>query len=361
MQSGIGRVRHMHRVIHGDSVEAGAQFILDAHAHVGVVAIAREVDEHGCVPSIVVGAHEDLHLPSLIKMDDRGRELDELIGVHREELIAREGLDQLAQITSSMRIRRDFHRVEHPQIPRPQHRNGGDALGIRGSCVQAKESTLADHCARRVKELDAHVVEVAGAMHGHPAQQRGALAGVINRPAGIARGLKLGRKLLCPGLHERPVGDRGTDIAQCASQMVCCLAIVVPEVVALHLNLDPGLNRGARRARVIGLDVEDLEQATIFITTHHQLRVQDQSRISSFDLQRPGQGVHKEGHVIDHDGRQRNLRALKVMHLDIGPTVRTLLGRCRELVELAHEHGGSQAADVIPGDVPEDLARQNLL
>ena len=98
-------------------------------------------------------------------MDDCSGELHQLLGVHCEELIARQSLNQLSKIARSMRVRRDIHRVEHPHIPCAQYGDRSDALGVRRSGIEPKEASLANNHTSGIKKLHSDVVQVSGAMH----------------------------------------------------------------------------------------------------------------------------------------------------------------------------------------------------
>ena len=68
--------------------------------------------------------------------------------------------------------------------------------------------------------------------------------------------------------------------------MISRLPIVITQIVALHLNLNPRLDCGANWSRVIGLDVKDLDQPAVGVAANHQLGMQDQSWIAAFNLKR---------------------------------------------------------------------------
>ena len=209
-----------------------AQDLADPHAVGGVEAVAREEDQARDEALVAVAAQEQPHALALAEVEDAARDLVELVRAHLEQLVAREGVDDLGERLVVVAAGRERRRARAP--PRPC----GAASGCRGGTlavgerrVEAEEAALADDVAVGVEALDADVVEVARPVHGRArvglgqdqqvrlaartrARAGGSLANAVETCAGAAAQQAepgaLDRARSVPRRRARTRGSRGT-------------------------------------------------------------------------------------------------------------------------------------------------------
>ena len=133
--------------------------------HVGVVAVARDVDQAGHEAAEVVLADEQLGAAPLLQLGHRHRGLVELLGARLEQLVARVALEHLDEVLAGVAVRCHAGAVEHRLHLLGDQRHPHHRLGVGGGGVEAEEPSLADDLTVVVL-LDADVVEVRDAVHG---------------------------------------------------------------------------------------------------------------------------------------------------------------------------------------------------
>ena len=173
---------------------------------VGVVAVARQVDEHRDVAAVGVASDEEPQLAALARVHGLLGHRGQLVDRGVEELVARIGLEGVHQRLAVVAQRREPDALEHGGGALAQQRDPGQRLGVGRAGVEAEEATLADHLAV-LELLDADVVEVRRAVHGRAGvglgEHQHASSRAPSRPPPQAAGR---RSAPCPG---RRAGCRG--------------------------------------------------------------------------------------------------------------------------------------------------------
>ncbi len=162
----------------GGEVDAGAaQFLLEdvdqAQPYAGGVAVARQVDQRREVAPVLVLAQVQPQPAALLEVQHAGDDGLELVHARLEQLVARVGLQDLEQVAAVVAVRGEARGVQHLGDLAADDRHPAYGLGVRGRGEQAEEAALADDVALGVELLDAHVVEVRGAVHGGTAVRLG--------------------------------------------------------------------------------------------------------------------------------------------------------------------------------------------
>ncbi|CAB4691363.1 unannotated protein [freshwater metagenome] len=170
-----------HGELHGGGTEPLGEDLAEALAHAGVVAVAREIDEHRDVAPVAVGTDDRAHRAALAGVHRRLGHRTELVDVGVEELVARVALEGVHQRSSGVRAGVVAARAQHRGSALAQQRDPGQRLGVRRRGEEPEEAALAGHLAVGAEGLDAHVVEVRRAVHGRAGvglgqDQQGALA-----------------------------------------------------------------------------------------------------------------------------------------------------------------------------------------
>jgi hypothetical protein len=178
------------------------QHRLHARAHVGVVVLARHVDQAGRKAAVDVAVQEQPRALALAQPQDAGGDAVQVVDTDLEQLVARKLLEDGDQGLGRVAARQETGARRHGGDLAPQQRDVDrlGAVGHRGE--QAQEAAFADDLATLVEALDADVVEMAGPVH------RGARVGLGQhqhmRLAGLCahlgrQGRKRGRSRLGAG------------------------------------------------------------------------------------------------------------------------------------------------------------------
>ncbi len=138
----------------------------DAFAYLGVVAVARHVDQAGIETLVGIAAREQAHAPALVEIDDAAHAGDQFRGRHLEQFVAREVLDDVHHGLGVVALRRQVEVLDHRIELAPQQRDLGRRRVIRARGPQAEKTMLAVDAAGGIEGLDAHVVEITRAVHG---------------------------------------------------------------------------------------------------------------------------------------------------------------------------------------------------
>ena len=154
--------------LHGLAAEAVLEDRREPLADVGVVAVARQVDQHGDVAAVGVAADEHPQLPPLPGVHHRLGDRGQLVDGRVEQLVARVVLERVHQRLAGVAARVEPDPAQHLGGLLAQQRDPGERLGVGRAGEQAEEPALADHLAVLVERLHADVVEVGRAVDGGP-------------------------------------------------------------------------------------------------------------------------------------------------------------------------------------------------
>ena len=243
-QRGIG---DLHLRLDMRRAEARANDAFDALAHLGVVAVARHVHQAGIETFVAVAAHEQPDAAAFVQIDDAAHDGDELGRRRLEQLVAREGLDDVDHRLGVVALRRQAEMFDHRVELAPQQRNvrRRRVIGARGP--QAEEAMFTGDIAGGIEGLDADVIDVAGAMH---------------RRGGVRLGehQQVGRARLAPQVSGQHDGRRGFAPAAgaqdaepavgVAHQRVARAAAFQPVVAIAQEDEVPVVHPGEQRARL---------------------------------------------------------------------------------------------------------------
>ena len=166
VQPGQHRLRHPGRVPHRRAPEGLHQHVLNDQADRGGVAVAGQVDQARHVAPEGVVADEEPGAAPLLQLQHPQADPGERLHVGGEQLVARVGLQDAQQVLAGVAAGAEAAGREHRGHLAVDHGHRGDALGVRRGAEQAEEAPLPHHLTGPVVDLDAHVVQVGGAVHG---------------------------------------------------------------------------------------------------------------------------------------------------------------------------------------------------
>ena len=155
------RIRHVVVDRGVSAVERLLQNLLRSLLEIGGVAIARNEDEAGdeSLEHVFAGEERDA-LPFLQQQDSPG-DLEEVSVGDLEELVAREGLQDLHQCFSVVTARIETGAIDRPLRFQPEHGDLAHAPAVRSRREETQEAILGDQVPLIVVALD------ADAIHGH--------------------------------------------------------------------------------------------------------------------------------------------------------------------------------------------------
>jgi hypothetical protein len=161
-QHGVGE---LHGEFGAGAVQVALEDLLDLHPRVGVVALARQVDEARIEAAVEVAAHEDAGLAPVAEAQHAERGFEERVLVDLQQLVARVVLQHREQVLVHVARRAESRALDHARdlAPEQRHLVGIGMVGRRG--VKADEAALPHDLAGVVELLQADVVEVARAVH----------------------------------------------------------------------------------------------------------------------------------------------------------------------------------------------------
>jgi hypothetical protein len=160
------RLGDLHLRLERLAAELLEQDRLDALAGLGVVAVARHVQQAGEEALVRIAAQQQAHAAPLVQVDDPAERLHEFRHRRLEQFVARVRLEHVHQGLAVVAHRRNAEMVDHALHLVPQQRDRARARAVGGRREQADEPLLARDLAARVAGLHADVVEVRGAVHG---------------------------------------------------------------------------------------------------------------------------------------------------------------------------------------------------
>ena len=176
-------------------------------ADAGVVAVARQVDEHRDVAGVGVLADEHPHRAALPRVHRGLGHRRQLVDRRVQQLVARVGLQGVHQGLAGMAARVEPAALEDRLRLLLHQRDPQQRLGVGRARQQAEEAALAVDLAVVAERLDAHVVEVGRPVHGRPGvglgqhEQRllASLGPSPSREAGRTTPTSPGRRAGCRG------------------------------------------------------------------------------------------------------------------------------------------------------------------
>src|SRR5688572_27361114 len=160
------RIGKLHREFHARAVQVALQDLLDLQAHLGVVVLARQVDEARVETAIDIAANEDAGPAPVAEPQDAERRFVEGLDVDVEELVARIELQHREQRLVRVAVGAEGRAIDEGGHLAAQERYVARVGMVCRGGVEADEAALADHLARGIESLDADVVEVSGPVHG---------------------------------------------------------------------------------------------------------------------------------------------------------------------------------------------------
>ena len=257
-------LRRGHRPLVGvgeDGVELAAQG--------GVVAVARHVDQTGDEALERIAAREEGDALPLLQVEDAEGDAVEVVGGDLEQLVARVGLDDVAQVLAVVAVGREAGARDHRLDLLLEERDRERARTVGGGGEEADEEAFAGHLAVAVEALDRHrvhrhrlvhrrdAVRLVDAQEDRRAQE---LADVGRQGAQVAQAVEDRVALLAQqaeaGLGE-DAGDRGVPLPLEAVLTVAEEGVVArgePFEEADRL-VDLALRQARRRVAQLGGDV----------------------------------------------------------------------------------------------------------
>ena len=115
----------------------------EALAQLGVVALARHIDEGRDEPPEGIAAHEQRDALALLQAQDAQRDVEQLVLGDLEQLVARKGLEDVHQRLAVMARGLEAGAREGALDLAAQQRDRARALGIGGRGEEADEQPLA--------------------------------------------------------------------------------------------------------------------------------------------------------------------------------------------------------------------------
>ena len=152
--------------VHRLGVEGLGEFLLDAQAHAGGVAVARQVDQRGHEAPVDVRAQEERGAAAFLQAQDAQHGVGEVLHGDLEELVARVGLKDGDDVLAGVRVRGEAGALQHGLDLFAHHGHAAHRGGVDAGGEQADEAAFAVDVALGVEALDAHVVQVDAAVHG---------------------------------------------------------------------------------------------------------------------------------------------------------------------------------------------------
>ncbi len=243
-QRGIG---DLHLGLDVSRAESRANDAFDALAHFGVVAVARHVHQAGIETFVAVAAHEQPDAAAFVQIDDATHDGDELGSRSLEQLVAREGFDDIDHRLGVMALRWQPEMFDHRIELAPQERNVRRRRVVGARRPQAEEAMFTGDIAGGIEGLDADVIDVTGTMNGRGGVRLGEHQQVgCTRLAPQVSGQHDGRRGFAPAAGAQDA-EAAVDVAhQCVAR-----AAAFQTVVAIaQENEMPVMHPGEQRPRL---------------------------------------------------------------------------------------------------------------
>lgn len=147
------------------SVEGAQQNVLDAAAQVGVITVARHVDQRGDETAEQILAHEESEAMAFLHLEDAGSHFVQFLFGELKHFIARKRVEDMHQRFAAVTGGRISGMVDDVLNFFAQDGNVAGPRAVSQRAVEAEEAPLADHLARVVVAFDAEIIEMHRAMH----------------------------------------------------------------------------------------------------------------------------------------------------------------------------------------------------
>jgi hypothetical protein len=145
-------------------LEALGQVLADAAPDGGIVAFLRNVDDHGHETAEPVGAHQRAYPGMLGEVEDVQREAEQDVLFDLEQLVPREGLEDLRERSPVEARRIELGTLQDPGDLAAKVRNLRDRTRIGRCGEQPDQRELAPEPAGGTEELRADVIEIGAPM-----------------------------------------------------------------------------------------------------------------------------------------------------------------------------------------------------
>ncbi len=238
LDAGQDRFRDLGLELDLGAVQRLLQDVLKPAPDLGVVALARHVDEAGDEAREGVAAQEQAERLALVQVQDLLHDLEQLVVAGLQQLVARIGLEDVDQRLARVAGGRQAGALDQPRDLVPEQRDLARIAIVGGRGEQAEEAVLAQDLALGVEPADAEVVEIDRPVHGRAGvglgdhqRHRGArLAAQLRRQCcEAARGGAAGR--LAPEQAERRALEALQLIARLIADQVVAAVAEQGEVV----------------------------------------------------------------------------------------------------------------------------------
>ena len=156
---------HQHAGVDRLAAQLLAQHALDPVANGRVETLARNVGQAGEEAAVLVATHEQAWPGALLELEHATGDVEQLVRRALEQLVARQGLQDVAQCLARIGIAAQTGAAHHRLVLQAHQRNFLRAARVGGGREQAQETLLGHRTAVGVEAQHADVVHVAGTAH----------------------------------------------------------------------------------------------------------------------------------------------------------------------------------------------------
>src|SRR5262249_19283514 len=135
-------------------------------ADLGVVSVARDVDEARIETMERIAPCQDANGAALVEIDDAADDADQVLHARLKQLVSRVGFQNVQYGFTVVPRGVQSEVLDHSLDFAPQHRNVTRATEVRTRGPQTEEAVLANDPALRVEPFDADVIEILSPMNG---------------------------------------------------------------------------------------------------------------------------------------------------------------------------------------------------
>ena len=160
LDAGQDRFRDLGLELDLGAVQRLLQDVLKPAPDLGVVALARHVDEAGDEAREGVAAQEQAQRLALVQVQDLLHDLEQLVVAGLQQFVARIGLEDVDQRLARVAGGREAGALDQPRDLVPEQRDLAWIAIVGGRGEQAEEAVLAQDLAVGVEPADAQVVEI---------------------------------------------------------------------------------------------------------------------------------------------------------------------------------------------------------
>ena len=173
VQLGQRRIADLQGLVDALAAERGHQHGLDAGADLGVEAVFRQVDQHRIETAIRVLADVQFRAEAFLQAEHADAGLQQLVRRGLEQLLARQGFQDLAQGLAAVAFQAQAGGLHHFLVVAAHDRNFPRTAVVGGGGVQADEAVLADGAAVGAVTQHADVVHVGRTVHAGAGRRLG--------------------------------------------------------------------------------------------------------------------------------------------------------------------------------------------